>query len=190
MTLKAASIVWKVLSYVSNYPFVSQSQDVHLRGVEGGPLPSAQEHSPSSPSPVCSSVWPLTSPVSAAGHGHNLQTQEARGRLEFYSGTVVPLTSLQFYVATDFTSEWSRTWSQPADSRGCLEFYSGTVMPPPPGHHHQSKEGHIIILTGSEDARSSTEGTLILHPPCHHQFSALAPTPKGNSILLLLFRRN
>ena len=103
---------------------------------------------------------------------------------------ILPLTSLQFCVATDFTSEWSRTWSQPADSRGRLEFYSGTVMPPPPGHHHQSKEGHIIILTGSEDARSSTEGTLILHPPCHHQFSALAPTPKGNSILLLLFRRN
>ena len=103
---------------------------------------------------------------------------------------ILPLTSLQFCVATDFTSEWSRTWSQPADSRGCLEFYSGTVMPPPPGHHHQSKEGHIIILTGSEDARSSTEGTLILHPPCHHQFSALAPTPKGNSILLLLFSRN
>ena len=145
MTLKAASIVWKVLSYVSNYPFVSQSQDVHLRGVEGGPLPSAQEHSPSSPSPVCSSMWPLTSPVSGAGHGHNLQTQEV---------------------------------------------YSGTVMPPPPGHHHQSKEGHIIISTGSEVARSSTVGTFILHPPCHHQFSALAPTPKGNSILLLLFRRN
>ena len=41
------SIVWKVLIYVSNYPFVSQSKDVHLRGVEGGPLPSALEHSPS-----------------------------------------------------------------------------------------------------------------------------------------------
>ena len=78
---------------------------------------------------------------------------------------ILPLTSLQFYVATDFTSEWSRTWSQPADSRGCLEFYSGTVMPPPPGHHHQSKEGHIIISTGSEVAQSSTVGTLILHPP-------------------------
>ena len=103
---------------------------------------------------------------------------------------ILPLTSLQFYVATDFTSEWSRTWSQPADSRGCLEFYSGTVMPPPPGHHHQSKEGHIIISTGSEVARSSTVGTLILHPPCHHQFSVLAPTPKSNSILLLLFSRN
>ena len=42
---------------------------------------------------------------------------------------ILPLTSLQFYVATDFTSEWSRTWSQPADSRGRLEFlqwYCGT----------------------------------------------------------------
>ena len=119
---------------------------------------------------------------------------------------ILPLTSLQFCVATDFTSEWSRTWSQPADSPSLVcssmwpltspvsgaghghnlqtqEVYSGTVMPPPPGHHHQSKEGHIIISTGSE-------GTLILHPPCHHQFSALAPTPKGNSILLLLFSRN
>ena len=84
MTQKAVSIVWKVLIYVSNYPFVSQSQDVHLRGVEGGPLPSAQEHSPSSPSPVCSSMWPLTSPVSGAGHGHNLQTQEVA-----WSSTVV-----------------------------------------------------------------------------------------------------
>ena len=85
---------------------------------------------------------------------------------------ILPLTSLQFYVATDFTSEWSRTWSQPADSRGRLEFYSGTVMPPPPGHHHQLKEGHLTISAGSEDAWSSTVGTVILHSPCHHQFSA------------------
>ena len=85
---------------------------------------------------------------------------------------ILPLTSLQFYVATDFTSEWSRTWSQPADSRGRLEFYSGTVMPPPPGHHHQLKEGHLTISAGSEVAWSSTVGTVILHSPCHHQFSA------------------
>ena len=100
------------------------------------------------------------------------QPADSRGRLEFYSGTVVPLTSLQFYVATDFTSEWNRTWSQPADSRGRLEFYSGTVMPPPPGHHHQLKEGHLTISAGSEVAWSSTVGTVILHSPCHHQFSA------------------
>ena len=85
---------------------------------------------------------------------------------------ILPLTSLQFYVATDFTSEWSRTWSHPADSRGRLEFYSGTVMPPPPGHHHQLKEGHLTISAGSEVAWSSTVGTVILHSPCHHQFSA------------------
>ena len=85
---------------------------------------------------------------------------------------ILPLTSLQFCVATDFTSEWSRTWSQPADSRGRLEFYSGTVMPPPPGHHHQLKEGHLTISAGSEVAWSSTVGTVILHSPCHHQFSA------------------
>ena len=85
---------------------------------------------------------------------------------------ILPLTSLQFYVATDFISEWSRTWSQPADSRGRLEFYSGTVMPPPPGHHHQLKEGHLTISAGSEVAWSSTVGTVILHSPCHHQFSA------------------
>ena len=85
---------------------------------------------------------------------------------------ILPLTSLQFYVATDFTSEWSRTWSQPADSRGRLEFYSGTVMPPPPGHHHQLKEGHLTISAGSEVAWSSTVGPVILHSPCHHQFSA------------------
>ena len=36
---------------------------------------------------------------------------------------ILPLTSLQFYVATDFTSEWSRTW--------CLSKYDVIKLPPP-----------------------------------------------------------
>ena len=151
MTLKAASIVWKVLSYVSNYPFVSQSQDVHLRGVEGGPLPSALEHSPSSPSPVCSSVWPLTSPVSGAGHGHghNLQTPPHQSAVlcghwlhQWVEQDMVTTCRLkrspgvlQWYC--DATPSWSppsikgRTYHHLDWLRGCTEFYSGNFYPTP-----------------------------------------------------------
>ena len=80
---------------------------------------------------------------------------------------ILPLTSLQFYVATDFTSEWSRTWSQPADSRGRLEFYSGTVMPPPPGHHHRPNQAV---------GKGSRKNAFLVHTPSSAKSPLLAPS--------------